>query len=142
MRSAASPSASSTGPAEAHLGEHALQLLAHRVGGLLRHGLEALHERETGAERAREQRQGVGQLVLELQQTLALAVTHVTERADRDDRRGDEPGDRTDDDREQQERHDRERGDVEEQLRRADRQVGPLEHVLDLGEQAGPVGPA
>ena len=40
--------------------------------------------------------------------------------------------DRADDDRDEQEHHDRERRRVEEQLARADRHVASLEHGLDL----------
>ena len=39
-------------PAEAGLGDHPAQLLAHRLGDLLGHGLDALHERVAGPERA------------------------------------------------------------------------------------------
>ena len=52
--------------AEAGLGDDPAQLLAHRLGDLLGHGLDALHERVAGPQRARQQLQRVGQLGLEL----------------------------------------------------------------------------
>ena len=47
---------------EAGLGDDPAQLVAHRVVDLLRHRLDALHERVAGAQRAREQLERVGQL--------------------------------------------------------------------------------
>ena len=52
--------------AEAGLGDDPAQLAAHRLGDLLRHGLDALHERVAGPQRAGQQLQRVGQLRLEL----------------------------------------------------------------------------
>ena len=72
MRSAASPSASSTGrPRRTSVNTRCSSL---RIGSddLLRDRLEALHEREAGAQRAREQRERVGQLRLEAQLPRAL----------------------------------------------------------------------
>ena len=48
--------------AEAGLDHDPAELAAHRVFDLLRHGLDALHQRVAGAERAREQLERVGQL--------------------------------------------------------------------------------
>ncbi len=118
MRTAESPKRVFDRATEADLGERPLQLLAHRVGDLLRDGFEALHERETGPQRAREQRQRVGQLTFEALAASALAVVEVQERCEQSGSPDDQPGDRTDEHREEQEGNDRERGRVEEQLRR------------------------
>jgi hypothetical protein len=81
-------------PAEANLGEHPLQLLAHRVGGLLRDGLQALHQREPRAQRARQERERVGQLALEAALALPVAVIQVREGADGNDAGCDDAGER------------------------------------------------
>ena len=64
--------------AETGLGDDPAQLAAHRLGDLLRHGLDALHHRVAGPQRARQQLERVGQLRLEL--LLALAGQEVQHR--------------------------------------------------------------
>src|SRR5436190_1840162 len=100
--------------AEAYFGEHPLQLSAHRRPDFLGDRLKTLHEREAGAQRAREQRQGIGQLALERLLPVALAVRDVEIRDTERGECADQPRDRSDEDRDQQENKNREERHVED----------------------------
>ena len=134
MRSAASPSASSIErPRRTSVNTRCSSL---RIGSadLLRDRLEALHEREPGAQRAREQRERVGQLALERVLPVALRVFEST-RTDRapTTTAAISPTIGPTSTANSRKHEDREGGHVEQQLGRADRQVGLLEHQLGRG---------
>ncbi len=126
--------------AETHLGEHPLQLTAHRRADFLRDCLQTLHEREAGAQRARQQRQRVRQLVLERALAATLLLRDVHDRRQRGDRRGNETVDQPTDGRDAEEQHHDRRRRVEEHLACAHRHVGALERLLDPLQYAGALG--
>ena len=116
------------------------ELLAHRLGHLLRDRLHALHERVAGPERAGEELQHVGELRLEL---LLAPLGQEVEDGRREQRHQDRARSPTKKPLED-EQHDAEHGhpgDVDEdRLGRAEREVGLLEPLLDLLEEALALG--
>ena len=138
MRFAESSSASSIGRPSRDFGEHPLELAARRLGRLLGDRLEALHEREAGAHRAR--RAGSACRAAGARTCGRRFAASAMEHAD-----GITARDRGEDQRQagrkHQEAEDRgstkTTGEVEEErLGRAERQVGLLERVLDAGRAA------
>ncbi len=92
-------------PAQTNLGEHALQLASHRWADLLGDCFEALHEREPGPQRAREERERVGQLAARMTVDGRAACATRRPRRDADEHGRDEAVDQPAHDGDAEEHH-------------------------------------